>query len=117
MASPIATPACAIRASPIYFFDVSAQTKLFIDRCFALLGPDEDTDLEGKKIGIALTYGDKDPFSSGAVNAMRSFQDMFNYTDSEIIGMVYGSAEEKGEISENKDVMREAYELGEELVS
>jgi len=104
-------------ASPIYFFTVSAQTKLFLDRCFALLGPDEDTSLKGKKIGIALTYGDKDPFSSGAVNALRLFQDMFNYTDSEMTGMIYGSAEEEGEISGNKELMQEAYELGEKLAS
>lgn len=104
-------------ASPIYFFTVSAQTKLFIDRCYALLGPDEETAFKGKQIGIVLTYGDKDPFSSGAVNALRLFQDMFNYTESEIVGMIYGSAEEEGEIRENNELMKEAFELGKKMAS
>ena len=61
-------------ASPIYWFNVSAQTKLFIDRCYALGSPQGHA-LAGKRIGIVLTYADADPFVSGAVNALRAFQD------------------------------------------
>ena len=115
-------------ASPIYFFTMSAQTKLFIDRCYALgctiqKGEEEgltytfETDFAGKKIGIILTYGDIDPFRSGAANALRTFQDMFHYLGSEIVGMVYGTALEAGEIRSNSDLMKLAYELGKQLVS
>lgn len=103
-------------ASPIYWFTVSAQTKLFIDRCYALEGP-EGNALKGKRIGIILTYADPDPFSSGAVNALRTFQDAFNYIGAVITGMIYGSAEEAGEIRANKDLMRKAYQLGQRIVS
>ena len=103
-----------ILASPIYFFTISAQLKLFMDRCYALGGPSGYA-LKGKKVAIALTYGDADPFRSGAVNALRTFQDAFAYVGAEIVGMVYGTGWEPGEIVKNKAVMNEAFELGKTL--
>jgi multimeric flavodoxin WrbA len=102
-------------ASPVYWFTVSAQTKLFMDRLYAFLGPDGNS-LKGKRIGILLTYGDADPFVSGAVNALRTFQDAFAYVGSPIVGTVYGNAGGKGEISKNKTLLSDAYELGKRLV-
>ncbi len=105
-------------ASPIYWFTVSAQTKLFMDRWYALGGPQEEyAAFAGKRIGIVLTYGDLDPFVSGAVNALRTFQDAFDYVGAEIVGMVYGNASEAGEIQKNRDLMGKAYELGKRLAS
>ena len=105
-------------ASPIYYATVSAQTKLFLDRCYALEGPQEkESALKGKRIGIVLTYGDSDPFNSGAVNAMRTFQDAFAYIGSPIVSMVYGSASKAGEIKANRDLMEKAYKMGEQLVT
>jgi multimeric flavodoxin WrbA len=103
-------------SSPIYWFSVSAQTKVFMDRWYALGGPGEEyAAFAGKRIGIVLTYADVDPFTSGAVNALRTFQDAFNYVGAEIVRMVYGSASEPGEIARNRDLMGEAYELGKKL--
>ncbi len=101
-------------ASPVYWFTVSAQTKMFMDRCYALGGA-EGNELAGKRIGIVLTYADPDPFTSGAVNALRTFQDGYNYIGARIEGMVYGSAYEAGEIKENREVMKKAYALGKKL--
>ncbi len=103
-------------ASPIYWFTVSAQKKLFMDRWYAL-GGDEGYELAGKRFGIVLTYADADPFSSGAVNALRTFQDGLNFIGAEIVGMVYGSAWKAGEIRKNRKVMKEAYDLGKKLAS
>jgi multimeric flavodoxin WrbA len=103
-------------ASPIYWFTMSAQTKIFMDRCFALPAYQRDC-FKGKRIAIAMTYGDEDPFSSGCVNALRTFQDAFRYTESNIVGMVYGSAMDAGQIKLNEKVMQEAFELGKKLVS
>ncbi|MBW2056609.1 MAG: flavodoxin family protein [Deltaproteobacteria bacterium] len=104
-------------ATPVYWFTVSAQTKLFMDRWYAFGGDDEYAALSGKRIGIVLTYGDVDPFASGAVNALRTFQDAFNYVGAEIVGMVYGSATEAGEIKNNQELMEKAYALGKQLGS
>ncbi len=99
-------------ASPVYWFTVSAQTKLFMDRWYAFGGSQEYAAFAGKRIGIVLTYGDADPFASGAVNALRTFQDAFAYVGAEIVGMIYGSASGVGEIRSNRELMEKAYELG-----
>jgi len=109
-----------VYASPIYWFTVSAQLKLFMDRCYGLGGDSEEPEdhaLVGKRIGIVLTYGGDDPFDSGAINAIRTFQDTFNYIPAEIVGMVYGYAPSAGRIDKNHELMGKAYELGTKLAS
>jgi multimeric flavodoxin WrbA len=103
-------------ASPVYWFTMSAQTKIFLDRCYALPAYTKNP-FTGKRIAIAMSYGGADPVKSGCVNALRTFQDAFSYTRSKIVGMVYGSAMEAGEIKNNETLMREAEELGKLLVS
>ena len=103
-------------ATPIYYFTVSAQTKLFMDRWYSL-GEEKDTIINGKKMGIVLTYGDTDPFTSGAINAIRTFQDAFDYLGANLVDIGYGSASEAGEIKENQELMDKAYKLGQELAS
>lgn len=102
-------------AGPVYWFNMSAQTKLWMDRCFALPAYAEDP-FAGKRIAIAMTYGGNDPFDSGCVNALRTFQDAYQYVQATIVGMVYGSAMEAGEIRNNAMLMKEAENLGKELV-
>jgi multimeric flavodoxin WrbA len=107
-----------VYASPIYWFTISAQLKLFMDRCYALGGDEvEDHGLAGKRIGVVLTYGDDDLFSSGGINAIRTFQDAFRYIPAEIVDIVHASANDPGEIKANEDVMQRAYDLGKELAS
>ena len=103
-------------ASPIYYFTVSAQTKLFMDRWYSL-GEEKDSILNGKQIGIVLTYGDTDPFTSGAINAIRTFQDAFDYLGANLVNIVYGKASEAGEIKADRNLMEKAYKLGQELAA
>jgi len=103
-------------ASPVYWFTMSAQTKIWMDRCFALPAHGIDP-FSGKRIAIAMSYGGDDPFDSGCVNALRTFQDAFGFVGADIVGMVYGSAMAAGEIRANTDLMAKAEELGEKLVS
>ena len=107
-----------IIASPVYWFSMSAQTKIFMDRCFALWNEDpEINSLYKKRIAIAMSYGDSDPFNSGCVNALRSFQDAYRYAGAEIVGMVYGSADEPGEIASNVELMTQAEKIGQKLAT
>jgi multimeric flavodoxin WrbA len=101
-------------ASPIYWFTVSAQTKLFIDRWYALESP-QGSALQGKQFGILLTYGDSDPFTSGAINAIRTFQDMVHYLKGNIAGIVYGTAMDVGDVQKQPTLMERAYKLGQKL--
>lgn len=103
-------------AGPVYWFSVSAQVKTFMDRFYAF-GAEGYRPLKGKRVGIILTYADADPFVSGAVNALRTFQDAFAYVGARIQGMVYGSADKPGEIRANEALMNEAFALGRKLGS
>jgi len=103
-------------ASPVYWFTMSAQTKIFMDRSYALSAYAKNPFI-GKRIAIAMSYGDVDPVKSGCVNALRTFQDAYRYTGSKIVGMVYGTANEPGEIKNNESLMQEAEKLGKQLVS
>ncbi len=105
-----------IIASPVYWFTMSAQTKIFMDRCYAMGGPD-GYDWKGKKVGIIMTYADDDPFKSGAVNAFHTFRDAFSYLGAEIVGFVYGQASKAGEISGNKNILKQARKLGVKLAN
>jgi len=103
-------------ASPVYWFTMSAQLKLWMDRCLAFGAYGKDP-FEGKRIAVALTYGGEDPFDSGCVNALRTFQDAYRYVGAKIVGMVYGSAMEPGDILANKALLKEAKALGTKLVN
>ncbi len=86
-----------------------------MDRLYAFVGP-SGHGLAGKRVGIVLSYSDADPFSSGAVNALRTCQDACRYIGAPIVGMVYGTANTAGEIAGNAALMQEAFELGKALV-
>lgn len=103
-------------ASPVYWFSISAQLKLAIDRLYAV-GVGDGNILKGKNVGVLLVYADSDPFTSGAVNALRMFQDISGYLETEIAGMVYGTAAEAGEVRANEEVMEEAFELGRKMAT
>jgi len=103
-------------ASPIYWFTISAQAKLCIDRWYAM-ETSQGSQLRGKQIGIILTYGDSDPYTSGAVNAIHTFQSMFHYIGCEIAGLVYGTASNVGDVQKQPALMEQAYQLGKKLGS
>jgi multimeric flavodoxin WrbA len=103
-------------ASPVYWFTISAQTKLFMDRCYALVDK-KGYALREKRFAIVMTYGDTDPFSSGVVNSLRTFQDGLRYIGAQIAGLVYASASTAGEIRSDTAAMARAYELGKRLGS
>ncbi len=101
-------------ASPVYWFTMSAQAKLFMDRLY-VFGDKSYRELKGKRIGIILASGDADPRGSGAINAMRSFQDAFAYLGAPIAGMVHGGGGKAGAAARDKALMAEAYALGRAL--
>ena len=103
-----------VLATPVYWFTMSAQLKLWMDRCFALPAYGKDP-FAGKRIAIAMAYGGEDPFDSGCVNALRTFQDAYRYAGATIVGMVYGSAMAAGDIRADRALLREAKALGRTL--
>ncbi len=102
-------------ATPIYSYNMTAQTKLLIDRLYAL-GSHEGNALKGKRFGFIVVYGGSDQFSSGAATAMRCFHDTFARKAS-WMRMVHGSATKEGDAANNSDLMAATRQLGVELVA
>lgn len=104
-----------VLASPVYWFNMSGQLKTFLDRCFAIALTGEKP-FSQKVIAATLAYGDADPYVSGAVNAIRTFQDICAYTGATWGGCVYGAAMERDKLSHDEGLLTRARELGRSLV-
>ena len=103
-------------AGPVYWFTVSAQMKLFLDRCYGL-NVESTHCLRGTKVGAILSYGDTDPYRAGAVNAIRALEDMFKYTDSRLVGVVYGTELGPKQRRAKHRTAEDAFRLGAMLAS
>jgi multimeric flavodoxin WrbA len=103
-------------ASPVYWFTISAQAKLCIDRWYAFQTP-QGSELRGKKFGFVLTYGDTDLYTSGGINAIHTFESMCRYLHGDMVGMVYGSADKPGEVINQPELVEKAYQLGRKLAA
>lgn len=103
-----------VLASPVYWFNMSGQLKVFLDRCFAV-ALTEAGSFGRKTLAAALAYGDSDPMTSGAVNALRCYQDICRFSGATWAGCVYGSAMERDLMAQNETLLTEARELGRRL--
>ncbi len=99
--------------SPIYWYSVTAQTKLWIDRCYALVMDPTGDRMAGKDFGAILTYAQPDIERSGAANALGMLNDIFERGHR--VGIVHGSAYVAGDIEKRPDLMDQAYDLGRQL--
>jgi len=108
-----------VYATPIYWFTVSAQLKLFMDRCYALMAPHHEegdaSPLAGKAIVLCTTYGDDDPLCSGVVNARGTFIDFCAYVGADLVEVLHATAQEPGEIRQDKELIEQARTVGEAL--
>jgi multimeric flavodoxin WrbA len=103
-----------VLATPVYWFTYSAQLKLCIDRWYGLWNANPDI-FKGKPIGIILTYGDTDLYTSGGINAIHTFETMFRFLHAPILGTVHGSVNDPGEAAKRPELLEAAYKLGQRL--
>jgi multimeric flavodoxin WrbA len=103
-------------ASPIYWFTYSAQLKLCIDRWYGFQAH-RWKEVAHKQYGIILVYGDTDLYTSGAINAIHTFETMCRFLKSEIVGIVHGSLDKVGDAEKHPDLLQQAYDLGKLLAS
>jgi len=111
----LAAASAVVLASPIYWFTYSAQLKTCIDRWYALWNAQNDV-FRGRPMGVILTYGDKDLYTSGGINAIHTFETMFRFLQADIAGWVYGSLSDPGDSQKHPELMEQAYQLGKKLV-
>jgi multimeric flavodoxin WrbA len=96
-----------VLASPVYFYSVSAQMKLLIDRTL----PDY-LKLEGKEFVFVVTSADGEQADRRAMDALYGLTDCV--PKAKIVGTICGTAWKKGEVV-GTAAMDEAYALGKQL--
>jgi multimeric flavodoxin WrbA len=103
-----------VLASPIYWFTFTAQLKVCMDRWYAFQSSNW-MELHDKQFGIILTYGDTDLYTSGAINAIHTYETMARFLHGELVEVVHASLDEVGEAEKQPALMEQAYRLGQKL--
>lgn len=115
-----------ILGSPIYFDSVSAQMKLFIDRCncFRPLTKkkdgtyyfkQQDRVLSTPRKGVIILVGGVRQRFDLALSVLKGF---FKWVDIEFFDQILYSHEdwEKGGVKKEKEVLRKAFQIGQKIV-
>jgi multimeric flavodoxin WrbA len=111
-----------VLASPVYFGDVSAQLKGFIDRTRSLLRPDFRTAAvpgrlsPGKQVVFILVQAEEDPAEHADVFARYApFFSLFNFECSHLVRAC--GVRERGEVNGRAAVLAAIEELAETIVT
>ena len=104
-----------ILGSPVYMWQVSGQTKLFMDRLVPFMRPDFTTRLKGKKkLFMVFTQGnpDKKMFKS----YFEYLGNLFSFLHYDVMGaIVAAGTKDTNDILQQTDVLEKAREIGKNL--
>lgn len=107
-------------ASPVYWYGLSAQTKAFLDRMFCYYAasyPGSAQAIAGmsrKRLGLVLVSEETYPGASLGIE--HQMQEYARYTHSELVGVVRGTGNARGEVRrDERSPLADAEQLGREL--
>ncbi len=106
--------------SPVYWYGLSAQMKAFFDRTFCYYAasyPDSARVIDGmsrKRIGLVLAS--EETYPSASLGIVHQIQEFSCYTHSELVGVVRGIGNSRGEVTRDpSDPILAAEQLGREI--
>jgi len=104
-----------ILGSPVYMWQVSGQTKLFMDRLVPFMRPDFTTRLKGKKrLFMVFTQGnpDKKMFKT----YFEYLENLFSFLHYDVMGTIVATGtKDTNDILQQADVLEKAREIGKNL--
>jgi multimeric flavodoxin WrbA len=106
-----------VLGSPMYFGQMTGQTKAFIDRLFALMGPNFARRLaEGKQLILAFTQGAPDP--TLWADHVKATGEMLGHVGLTPAGsIIVGGTGAPGDINSQPDELAKARELGKKVAT
>ena len=113
----IQTSDVIILGSPVYMWQVSGQTKLFMDRLLPFMRPDFTTRLKGKKrLFMAFTQGNPDK------NIFKPYfeylENLFSFLHYDVKGTIVATGtRDKNDILQQAHVLEKAREIGKNLTA
>jgi len=107
-------------ATPIYWYGVSGQLKTFFDRLFCFIAasePDADRFVAGlTNKRLALVVSSEETYPGAALALVHELQEYARYTHSELVGVVRGIGNKRGDVLRDpSDPLEAARELGRTL--
>jgi multimeric flavodoxin WrbA len=106
--------------SPVYWYGLSAQTKAFFDRTFCYYAASYPRSAEviagmsRKRLGLALAS--EETYPGASLGIVHQLQEYARYTHSELVGVVQGIGNSRGEVARDpRDPLAAAEALGREL--
>jgi multimeric flavodoxin WrbA len=106
--------------SPVYWYGVSAQIKAFLDRTFCYYAasyPQSTRVIEAmsrKRIGLVLAS--EETYPGASLGIIHQIQEYSRYTHSELVGVVCGIGNSRGEVlCDPRDPVVAAEQLGREI--
>jgi multimeric flavodoxin WrbA len=117
---------CLLMGSPIYFDSVSAQTKLFIDRCNCFRPADfENTDpdhdfirlLKRKRPGAMVLVGGEQGYFEGARRTIAGFFLWLEVVNKSVLVYKTTDFHRKGTVQHDVETLRQARQLGRKLAN
>jgi multimeric flavodoxin WrbA len=106
--------------SPVYWYGLSAQTKAFFDRTFCYYAasyPRSAAVIEGmshKRLGLVLAS--EETYPGASLGIIHQLQEYTRYTHSELVGVVQGIGNSRGEVARDpRGPLAAAEELGRDL--
>ncbi len=102
-----------VLATPVYWWSVSGQLKLFIDRLYGLNYEQHPERWKGKKLVLVFTHQEEHP-CSGAELARKMFEEIADYTETSIVGDLRYSSD-KAHVRDAPQKLAEARALGAKL--
>ncbi|KUK13787.1 MAG: NADPH-dependent FMN reductase [bacterium 42_11] len=110
----ISTCDTLVLGSPIYMSYVTAQTKIFLDRLYALLKIGGEPRIPpGKKCVLVFTQGGGTDGKKIMENIAQILKGAFNMEVKAIVGD--NNLNTEGEVRKRKELLKEAYSIGQEL--
>lgn len=105
-----------ILGSPVYMWQMSAQSKLFTDRLYAFFGTPLHEEFSGKKVALIFSQGNPDE------NLFKEYflytKDLFEFMGFNVVGLLSSVNNPEPGVVKNKDtVLEKANEIGKKLVS
>jgi len=95
-----------IIGSPIYFGEVTAQTKLFTDRFYSIYN-NENRNIDGKKVILIYTQGNPDPktYEEYVKNQKTSLYDFMNF---DVVNtLIVAGVHSKEDLNQKKEIIKE----------
>ncbi len=104
-----------VMGTPVYWNAVSAQMKLFMDRCFSFLDENFESAISGKSGAIVVACGAPDEAMTKISGLI--IEDFMKFNKINIIGKITGiNFRGKSDALQNQKLMAEAFQTGRKFI-